>query len=160
MFTKSQRSSFPYWFAHWCAYNMTALNLGCWKFRFLFHDIWKPFQKLIYKDYSKVQYKHRYNNKHHLSYWINREFSDKALTKLDYLGMIIDWECSRYTKAAAQKNAYETYLEIKQKLIDGAFNYYPYNGYYVLIPTEEQIQYFSEHIEAILKQLNLYHNVE
>lgn len=28
MFTKKDRSTFKYWFAHWCAFNMTALNFG------------------------------------------------------------------------------------------------------------------------------------
>ena len=26
MFKEEDKSSFPYWFAHWCAYQMTALN--------------------------------------------------------------------------------------------------------------------------------------
>ena len=47
MFDKSQRSKFKYWFAHWCAFNMTALNLGVWKFKYLFHDIEKPWLMLF-----------------------------------------------------------------------------------------------------------------
>ena len=31
MFTKEDRSSFKYWFAHWCGFQLTALNLGIWK---------------------------------------------------------------------------------------------------------------------------------
>ena len=46
MFSKSERSSFKYWFAHWCAYNMTALNLGMWKPKYLLHDIEKPWLML------------------------------------------------------------------------------------------------------------------
>ena len=34
MFTKEERNSFKYWFAHWCAFQMTALNLKCWKFKY------------------------------------------------------------------------------------------------------------------------------
>ncbi len=29
MFTKKKRSTFKYWVAYWCAFNMTALSLGC-----------------------------------------------------------------------------------------------------------------------------------
>lgn len=101
MFTKAERSSFSYWFAHWCAFNLTALNLKCWKFRFLFHDIEKPWLKLILRDYSKVQKIHRTNNKHHLTY--------KNPNKIDWVGLVVDWECSRLTKAEAQMNALETY---------------------------------------------------
>lgn len=101
MFTKEERSGFKYWFAHWCSFQMTALNLKCWKFRFLFHDIEKPWLKLILRDYSKVQKFHRRNNRHHIGY--------KNLDKTDWLGMVIDWECSRFTKEAAPMTAKETY---------------------------------------------------
>lgn len=153
MFDKSQRSTFPYWFAHWCAYQMTALNLGCWKFRFLFHDIWKPWQMLLYRNYSKVQKKHRHNNKHHISYWADRDFDDSALHKLDYLGMVIDWECSRYTKKDAQLNAYDTLLIESEKLRKGSYD--NYTDIYIISPTEEQIQYFTNHITEILTELKL-----
>ena len=55
MFTKAERASFSYWFAHWCAYNMTALNLKCWKLKYLFHDIEKPWLMLFWRNYNKVQ---------------------------------------------------------------------------------------------------------
>lgn len=96
MFTKEERSSFPYWFAHWCAFNMTALNLKAWKFKYLFHDIEKPWLKL-FLPYNKVQTFHRHHNKHHMEY---RPFS-----KTDWEAMVIDWECSRYTKTACRLNA-------------------------------------------------------
>lgn len=96
MFTKDQRSSFSYWFAHWCAFNMTALNLGHWKFKYLFHDIEKPWLKLLWKDYKKVQNWHRLHNSHHLEYKGNN---------YDWEAMIIDWECSRFTKIASPLTA-------------------------------------------------------
>ena len=98
MFTKQERSSFSYWFAHWCSFQMTALNLKVWKPKYLFHDIEKPFLKLIW-DYKKLQKWHRMNNSHHLEY----------KGKIDVESMIIDWECSRFTKAEAQMTAIETY---------------------------------------------------
>ena len=31
-----------YHFAHWCAFNMLAMNLGVWKLHHFFHDWYKP----------------------------------------------------------------------------------------------------------------------
>lgn len=102
MFDKNERSSFSYWFAHWCAFQMTALNLHTWKFRFLFHDIEKPWLKLIWP-YEKVKKFHRTHNHHH----------PECQGKKDWLGMVIDWECSRFTKTAAPMNARETLESMK-----------------------------------------------
>ena len=99
-FTKAERSSFKYWFAHWCAYQLTALNLHQWKVKYLLHDIEKPWLKL-FLPYEKVQKIHRRNNAHHLAY--------KDIYKIDWLALVIDWECSRLTKIQAPMNARETY---------------------------------------------------
>ena len=104
MFTKEERSTFPYWFAHWCAFNMTALNLRCWKFKYLFHDIEKPWLMLFWKDYSRVQKFHRKHSSHHLT------FDDGKM--YDFEAMIIDWECSRYTKSAVSFNAKQEYEDL------------------------------------------------
>lgn len=95
MFTPEERSTFPYWFAHWCAFNMTALNLRCWRFRFLFHDFEKPWLRLFFS-YEKVRDFHRTHARHH------KEYKGK---NYDWLGMVIDWECSLYTKKVATMNA-------------------------------------------------------
>lgn len=121
MFNKEERSSFKYWFAHWCAYQMTALNLRAWHARYLFHDIEKPFLKLI-MPYEKVKRYHRKHAKHHLEYF----FFDRY--KTDYEGMVIDWESSRFTKAAAQMNAMETFVyELGRHFPD----YIPSDEYYI-----------------------------
>ena len=101
MFTKEERSSFKYWFAHWCAFQMTALNLKCWKFKYLFHDIEKPWLRL-FLTYDKVQHIHRTLNNHHLQY--------KYPNRVDWEAMVIDWECSRFTKEAAPLTARETMM--------------------------------------------------
>ena len=106
MFTKEERAGFKYTFAHWCAYQMTALNLGVWKFKYLFHDVEKPWLKLIWKDYSKVQKWHRQHNSHHLEY---------KSKNYDFEAMVIDWECSRFTKEASPMTAYEKYLDYCNK---------------------------------------------
>lgn len=92
---KSERSSFPYWFNHWKAFNAVAIELGVWKSKYLFHDIEKPFLKLFLKDYNKVQKWHRTHNRHHLEY----------KGKKDYEAMVIDWECSRHAKKQCLRNA-------------------------------------------------------
>lgn len=108
MFTKEERAGFKYWFAHWCAFNMTALNLGVWKFKYLFHDIEKPWLKLLWGDYKKVQKWHRLHNSHHMEYpgdW-------------DGEAMVLDWECSRFTKEASPMTARQTFtyfIDVKYK---------------------------------------------
>lgn len=101
MFKPKDKSTFKYWFAHWAAYNMTALNLGYWKFKYLFHDIEKPFLLVLLGDYEKVRQFHRKHNKHHLTY--------KNKDKIDWEGLVIDWECSRFTKEDSPKTAKELY---------------------------------------------------
>ena len=123
MFSKAERSSFPYWFAHYCAYNMTALNCKAWKFKYLFHDIEKPFLKL-FLPYEKVQKIHRKHNKHHPE-WLERQLFgltdkykwivSKALDKVDFEGMIIDWECSHFTKSECPYLAFEEYRNLIYK---------------------------------------------
>lgn len=101
MFDKIERGGFKYTFAHWCAYQMTALNLGVWKFKYLFHDFEKPWLMLLWRDYSRVQKWHRKHNRHHLEYAGGKGY--------DYEAMILDWECSKFTKLASPLTARETY---------------------------------------------------
>jgi len=103
LFTKESRSTFPYWFAHWCAFNMTACLLGIWKVKYLFHDLEKPWLKLVLRDYKKVQKWHREHNRHHLEY--------QGVKKIDIDAMIIDNECSRFTKAACPYTAKEWFVD-------------------------------------------------
>lgn len=105
MFDIKDKSTFSYWFAHWCAYQMTALNLKCWKFKYLFHDIEKPWLKLFFP-YEKVKKIHRINSKHHLEY--------KNRDKIDWYALIIDWECSHFTKIASKWTSREI-MEHKMK---------------------------------------------
>ena len=107
MFTKDQRSTFPYWAAHWAAFQMTSLVLGHWKFKYLFHDWYKPWLRLFGVPYKTIQKFHRSNSNHHLEY--------KGWSKKDYVAMMIDWECSRYTKKSAPLNAIQ---ELVRKGID------------------------------------------
>lgn len=96
MFQEKDKSTFKYWFAHWCAYQMTALNCKAWKFKYLFHDIEKPWLSLFFK-HEVVKKWHRAHNKHHF----------ERQGKRDWEAMIIDWECSRFTKTFRTKGARE-----------------------------------------------------
>ena len=97
-FSKEQRGSFTYWYYHWKAFNLTAFHLGCWKLKYLFHDIEKPWLMLFCRDYKKVQTWHRSHNKHHIQY--------PNIYDIDWEAVVIDWESSQYTKFACPRNAY------------------------------------------------------
>lgn len=115
-FDKSERSSFYYWFSHWFAYNLVAIKLGVWKPKWLLHDIEKPWLKLIWGDYKRVQKWHKHHNKHHI--FSGRRY---GINKVDWLAAVLDWESSRYSKIAAQKTAREetmSLLEDKRKYTD------------------------------------------
>ena len=107
MFDEKEKSTFKYWFAHWCAYQMTALNCKAWKLKYLFHDIEKPWLELLWKDHKRVKTWHRNHNTHHIEYPGKR--------KKDYEAMMIDWECSRFTKTFRVRGARE---ELDRKYLD------------------------------------------
>lgn len=99
-FDKSQRSGWRYYWAHWAAFQMVAVMLGVWRPRHLFHDWYKPWLKMFGIPYSEIQYIHRHSSRHHLEYLeLNNE------TRFDWDSMIVDWECSQYTKEACKRNA-------------------------------------------------------
>lgn len=135
MFDEKDKSSFKYWFAHWCSYNMTALNLNAWKFKYLFHDIEKPWLKLFWGDYKKVRKWHREHNRHHWTY--------KDKNNLDYEAMVIDWECSRYTKKDSPLTARELYeYTITTRLENGTVS-------------KEIVELLKNNIPQVLKKLGL-----
>lgn len=101
-FEKKDRSTFPYWISHFLAYNLVAMKLGVWHPKYLLHDIEKPWLKLFWGDYKKVQNWHRHHNNHHIFYGRMH-----GINRIDWLGAIIDWECSRYSKYAAPRTARE-----------------------------------------------------
>ena len=128
-FTKADRSSFPYWFAHWCAFNMTALNMGVWKWKYLFHDIEKPWLKLFWS-YKRVQMYHNEHSNHHLIHWIISDYAD-------WEAMIIDWECGRFTKQQCPRDAVNEFKRIFKQMYD-----YLYKG----IPSDNKsINYIESH---------------
>ena len=149
MFTKADRSKFSYWFAHWCAYNMTALNLGAWKVKYLFHDIEKPWLRL-FLPYKKVQKIHRRSHPHHPE-WLEERLKrglnvEKLLKRYDFQGTIIDWECSRFTKKESPRTAKEEYNLLL--FYDSFKEKYPYI-------TKIIYNEFSRGLGEAIKELNL-----
>lgn len=134
LFKDTEKSTFAYWFAHWKAFQLTAVLLGVWKFRFLFHDIEKPFLMFIWKDYPRVKQYHRTHARHHWAYAGNKDY--------DYLAMVIDWECSRFSKAHAQMTAYETYDYYLHKFINKK--------------DFEKMKLLQLHVFPIIEKLNLF----
>lgn len=101
MFTLKDCGGFKYWYAHWKAFNKVARQCHAWKFKYLFHDIEKPLMMLFGKDFESVQKWHVDHKAHHPQ--------NKPFSKVDVEGMLIDWECGRYTKSFATMTAREFY---------------------------------------------------
>ena len=98
----------------------------------MLHDIEKPWLKLLWGNYQKVREWHRKNNRHHLTY--------KNPNNIDWEAMILDWDCSRFTKQDSKLNAVEQYeYFIKNK--------YKNNNYYK--------QLLENNVPKILKKLGL-----
>lgn len=91
--------NFKYWGKHWFAFNNTAIRLHCWKLRFIFHDWEKPWLQIIL-NHKRVSRLHRKWSRHHAEYMFP--------SHLDFLAMVIDWECSAVTKPTKPLNARET----------------------------------------------------
>lgn len=109
-FNKKDRSTWPYFWAHWFAFQMTAVMLHRWKFKYLFHDWYKPWLKMFGWEYKRIQTFHRNHSNHHIEYLLNTLFEkDSNLelmhTKFDWEELIIDWQCSQYTKSACPRGA-------------------------------------------------------
>ena len=122
-FDKEDRSTFPYWYEHWKAFNLVAKQLGAWKIKYIFHDWYKPWLKLFIP-YEKVQSFHRKHARHHLE-WLENKFKNceeclffsgyKYMDNLDVEAMVIDWESNRYTKLQHPETAYEKYHLVFQR---------------------------------------------
>lgn len=85
--------------------------LGYNTFRSLFHDLDKVFLYALF-EYKKVHNFHRKYTRHH---------SIKARTHADFVQMVVDWECARYTKPDKPLNARDTlyafYPELEDKVL-------------------------------------------
>lgn len=110
---KKTKYTFKRWFMHWCAFQIIALKLNCWKISFLLHDIDKPFNIFLLND-EELAIRHKRKSKHHVEYYNNNKY--------DYVGMIVDWECSRITKPEASLNARETFNVLYRNKVSPTFD--------------------------------------
>lgn len=82
MFTLKERTSLKYIFAKWCAFNMVALKLKCWEFKYIFYNCDEFFMKLLHNN-NYHEY-HKQNSKHHIEY-LNSHSPDKLNWKMLFL---------------------------------------------------------------------------
>lgn len=80
----------------------------------ILHDVDKIFMLLFTnKSVKEIQQNHRNKVRHHVN--------NQIKTEKDYIQMIIDWECARYSKPDKQLNARETldrfYPHIKEHVL-------------------------------------------
>ena len=80
--------------------------LGYNTLRGLFHDLDKVVLYALF-DYVKVHNFHRKHSRHH---------ELKARTRNDFVQMVIDWECARFTKPDKPLNARETLIKFYPQL--------------------------------------------
>ena len=92
--------------AHWVAFQKTAIRLGAWRFRFLFHDVEKMMLCALFGDKLSTKL-HRFLSAHHETVWHGC---------FDKLGAVIDWECARITKPSKPLNARQTWQKFYSHL--------------------------------------------
>lgn len=84
MFTLKERTSLKYIFAKWCAFNMVALKLKCWEFKYIFYNCDEFFMKLLHN--NKYHEYHKKHSKHHIEYLNNH-----SPGKLNYKMLFLTW---------------------------------------------------------------------
>nr|DAR50995.1 MAG TPA: hypothetical protein [Caudoviricetes sp.] len=107
-----QKAKIAYTIKHRKAFRRVEKKLlGHNTLRGILHDLDKVFLYMIF-DYKSVHNWHRNHSRHH---------SVKAKTHSDFVQMVVDWECARYTKPDKPLNARDTldkfYPELKDKVL-------------------------------------------
>lgn len=74
--------------------------------------------------YDKIQKYHRYHSNHHIEYLDYHE-----PTKMDWNELIIDWECSQYTKVACPRSAREEMENVISNNVDDTYLIWCLNRY-------------------------------
>lgn len=112
MFTKNQREAIQYSKVHRIAFrNLEKQILGKNTIRSFFHDI----DKIILYHFLPTEFVHTCHQ------WWSRHHERKAKTYDDFVQMVIDWECARFTKPDKPLNAYDTlykfYPHLEKKIL-------------------------------------------
>ena len=122
MFTKNQRYKIQYSKTHRIAFrDLEKRLLGKNTIRSFFHDV----DKIILYHFLPTEFVHTCHQ------WWSRHHERRAKTRNDFIQMVIDWECARFTKPDKPLNAYDT-----------LYKFYPH---------------LEDKILPILKELNLDH---
>lgn len=105
-----QAGTLKYQLAHMFAFNMVLLNLGVWKFKYLFHDCDKLITRILFfGNMEKVQRYHKSHCKHHTECYLRTG-------KMDPVAMAVDWESFTLTKDFGKLNAEQTLERTCKKL--------------------------------------------
>ena len=80
---------------------------------------------LFWRSYIRVQCYHRVHSNHHLEY----EYQDK----IDWEALVIDWECSRFTKYASPRTAYQELCDIESDVFPEVYKFIKQNMIPILI---------------------------
>lgn len=83
-------------------------------------------------EYKKIQKFHRNHSNHHIEYLLNTIYEKDSnlklmYTKFDWEELIIDWQCSQYTKSACSRGArkeMERYVEKIKEYMDESMHFY------------------------------------
>lgn len=125
MFTKNQRTAIQYSKVHRIAFrNLEKRLLGKNTIRGFFHDV----DKIILYHFLPIEFVHKCHR------WWSWHHERRAKTYEDFVQMVIDWECARFTKLDKPLNAYDT-----------LYKFYPY---------------LEKKILPILKKFNLDHKTK
>ena len=68
--------------------------------------------------YKKIQRFHRTHSNHHLEWWEDYDTKNKCWLDFDWDALIIDWECSQYTKENCPRNARQEMEYMLQRIDD------------------------------------------
>lgn len=109
MFTKNQRYKIQYSKVHRIAFrDLEKRLLGKNTIRSFFHDV----DKIILYHFLPTEFVHTCHQ------WWSRHHERRAKTRKDFIQMVIDWECARFTKPDKPLNAYDTLYKFYPHLED------------------------------------------
>ena len=122
MFTKNQRYKIRYSLEHRKAFlKLEKEILGKNNIRGYLHDV----DKIILYHFLPTEFVHTCHQ------WWSKHHERRAKTHVDFVQMVIDWECARFTKPDKPLDAYDT-----------LYKFYPH---------------MEDKILPILKELNIAH---
>lgn len=109
MFTKNQRYKIQYSKVHRIAFrDLEKRLLGKNTVRSFFHDV----DKIILYHFLPTEFVHTCHQ------WWSSHHERRAKTRKDFVQMVIDWECARFTKPDKPLNAYDTLYKFYPHLED------------------------------------------